>query len=122
MKSLHKHFSTTAIGLLAVMGSVAHAADNMPADTINHKAMEMKPSASANLPLVEGEVRMVDKEGGKITIKHGAIPNLNMMGMTMVFRAQNPAMQDQIKPGDRIRFAADKGDGLLTVVKIEIAK
>jgi Cu(I)/Ag(I) efflux system protein CusF len=69
--------------------------------------------------MVEGEVRKVDKEAGKITLKHGPIPNLEMTGMTMVFRVKDPAMLDAVKAGDKVRFKADKVQGALTVTEIK---
>ena len=45
-----------------------------------------------------------------------------MPGMTMVFKAKDAAMLDHVKPGDKIRFVAERGDGALFVTKIEIAK
>ena len=39
----------------------------------------------------DGEVRRVDKEAKKLTIKHGPIPNLDMESMTMVFHVKDPA-------------------------------
>nr|WP_242490029.1 copper-binding protein [Noviherbaspirillum cavernae] len=69
--------------------------------------------------MTEGEIKKVDKAAGKLTIKHGPITNLDMPGMTMAFRVKEAAMIDQVKPGDKIRFAADKTGGALTVVKIE---
>jgi hypothetical protein len=41
------------------------------------------------------------------------------MGMMMVFRAKDPAMLKQVKPGDKIKFEADKVSGQLAVLKIE---
>jgi len=73
-------------------------------------------------PLADGEVRKVDKDAKKLTIKHGPIPNLDMGGMTMVFQVKDPAMLDQVKAGDRIRFQAEKLGGAYTVTKIEVAK
>lgn len=70
----------------------------------------------------DGEIRRVDKEAKKLTIKHGPIPNLNMDGMTMVFQVKDPAMLDQVKAGDKIRFQADKIGGQYTVTKIEAVK
>ena len=67
---------------------------------------------------VEGEVRKIDKDAGKITLKHGPIPNLDMPGMTMVFRVKDPAMLDVVKTGDKVRFTADKVGGALTVTDI----
>ncbi|HJV51075.1 MAG TPA: copper-binding protein, partial [Noviherbaspirillum sp.] len=55
-------------------------------------------------------------------IKHGPIENLGMPNMTMVFRAKDPAMLDQVKPGDKVKFIADKVNGALTVTKLEVAK
>lgn len=69
----------------------------------------------------EGEVRKVDKGAGKITLRHGPIANLDMPAMTMVFRAQDPAMLDRVKEGDKVRFSADKIGGQITVTKIDKA-
>lgn len=77
--------------------------------------------AQAPLPTVEGEVRKVDVEQQKITLRHGEIANLDMSPMTMVFRVQTPAMLQKVKPGDKVRFTADKVDGALTVMTIEPA-
>jgi Cu/Ag efflux protein CusF len=74
------------------------------------------PSASAT---TEGEVRKVDKDAGKITLKHGSIPNLDMPAMTMVFRVRDASMLDKVKPGDKVRFGAEKIGGTLTIMKIE---
>lgn len=72
--------------------------------------------------LADGEVRKVDKGAGKITIKHGPIANLDMPGMTMVFRANDPAILGHVKSGDKIRFAADKVSGAYTVTEIDVIK
>ena len=74
------------------------------------------------LPVVQGEIKKVDQSAGKITIKHAAIPNLNMDGMTMVFKARDPAVVSQVKPGDKVMFSADNINGQLTVMKLEKAK
>lgn len=70
---------------------------------------------------VDGEVRKIDKDQGKITLRHGPIPNLDMPAMTMVFRAQDPAMLDRVKEGDKVKFSADKVGGQMTVTKIDKA-
>ena len=72
--------------------------------------------------LAEGEVRKVDKEAKKLTLKHGPIPNLDMAPMTMVFRVKDPAMLDAVKAGDKVRFAAESVNGAITVTRIEPAK
>lgn len=72
-----------------------------------------------NLPVVAGKVTKVDEAAGKITIAHDAIPNLQMDAMTMVFKAANPVMVKDVKPGDAIQFTADKVNGQLTVTEME---
>lgn len=73
-------------------------------------------------PVVAGKVTKVDESAGKITIAHDAIPNLQMEAMTMVFKAGDPAMLKEVKPGDAIKFMADKVNGELTVIEIETAR
>lgn len=75
-----------------------------------------QPAASA---MSEGEVRKVDKDAGKITLKHGQLKNLQMPAMTMVFRVKDPAMLDQVKVGDQVTFVAEKVGGQFTVARIE---
>jgi Cu/Ag efflux protein CusF len=43
-------------------------------------------------------------------------------GMTMVFRVKDPAMLKAVKPGDKVRFDADRINGQFTVTTIERAK
>jgi Cu/Ag efflux protein CusF len=72
--------------------------------------------------LADGEIRKVDKDAGKLTIKHGQIPSMDMPPMTMVFRVKDGAMLDQVKVGDRIQFDVRKIGGAYTVTKIEPAR
>jgi Cu(I)/Ag(I) efflux system protein CusF len=73
--------------------------------------------------LADGEIRKVDKNAKKITIKHGPIPSIDMPAMTMVFQVKDPAMVDQVKVGDKVKFDAELLPGGRTVVtRIEVAK
>lgn len=72
--------------------------------------------------MAEGEVRKVDKENKKITVKHGPIKNLDMPGMTMVFNVNDPKLLDRVQAGDKIRFAAINEAGKFTVTEIQPAK
>lgn len=85
---------------------------------MNHGAMPMADAAAMS----DGEVRKVDKEAGKITIKHGPIKNLDMPPMNMVFTAKDKALLDKVKVGDRIRFHAIDDGGKLVVTDIQPAK
>ena len=72
------------------------------------------------LPLAEGEVRRVDKAGGKISLKHGEIKNLDMPPMSMVFEVKDPALLNKVKVGDKIVFTADQINGAYTVMSIDL--
>ncbi|MGB5079374.1 MAG: copper-binding protein [Burkholderiales bacterium] len=82
------------------------------------------PSAPAGRDVVStaGVVRKVDKEAGKVTIRHEPLRNLDMPAMTMVFRVKDPVMLEQLKPGDKISFVAEKVEGNYTVMRFEPAK
>ena len=82
---------------------------------------ESAPKAAAS-KTADGEVRKVDKDAKKLTIRHGPIQNLGMPPMTMVFQVKDPAMLDQVKAGDKIKFAADNVDGAYVVTSLEAAK
>ena len=81
------------------------------------------PPAIAQGELVDGQVTKVDESAGKLTIKHGPLKKFDMDdGMTMVFRAGDPAMLKAVKAGDRIKFIPERINGQFTVTKIEKAK
>jgi Cu(I)/Ag(I) efflux system protein CusF len=71
---------------------------------------------------VNGLVTKVDESAGKITIKHGPLKKFDMEGMTMVFRAGDPAMLKAVRPGDEVLFVPDRINGQFTITKIEKAK
>src|SRR5262249_45636 len=96
------------LALFALFGALVTA--SLTAQTSNgHSSHDADQKASA--PMSEGEVRKIDRSTGKVTIKHGPLQNLDMPPMTMVFRVKDPAMLDQLKEGDKIKFTADKVDG-----------
>lgn len=83
-------------------------------------ALAPLPTLAQTDDFIAGQVTKVDKSAGKITIKHGPIKKFDMdEGMTMVFRAGDPAMTKAVKAGDKIRFVPDRVNGQFTVTKIE---
>ena len=72
--------------------------------------------------LTDGEIRKVDKSAKKVTIRHDPIRNLDMPAMTMVFQVKDPAMLEELKAGDKVKFEAQKLGGAFTVTVIEKAK
>lgn len=79
-------------------------------------------NAVAEARMADGEIRKVDREAGKVTIKHGPIANLDMPAMTMAFRVRDTAMLDRLQPGDKVRFAANRINGAYVVMRIDVVK
>ena len=71
--------------------------------------------------LAEGEVRKIDKDAGKLTLKHGAIKHLDMPGMTMVFQVSDKALLDKVKVGEKVRFQVTSEQGRYVVTDIQAA-
>ncbi len=77
--------------------------------------------ADAELVMAEGVVRKLDVDNRKITIKHGEIKNLEMPGMTMVFRLQDKVNIDKLKAGDKVLFHVEKIEGGYTITDLQLA-
>ncbi len=110
---------TIGIAFFVLLGTIVLLPQASFADsTVNQ---ETKPMAESHL-LSDGEVRKIDKEAGKITIKHGPIKHLDMPPMNMVFTAKDKSLLDKVKVGDKIRFMAADESGKLVVTGIQLAK
>ena len=94
-------------------------AQTTPASGADHSAHH---PAAAPVPQSDGEVRKVDKEEGKVTLRHGPLQNLDMPAMTMVFKAADPKLLDGLKEGDKVKFTAEKLNGTFTVTAIQVAQ
>src|SRR5258708_19827497 len=78
-------------------------------------------SAVAQSELIDGQVMKVDQSAGKITIKHGPAKRLGMeSGMTMAYKAQDPALLNAVKVGNKIKFDAEPANHQSTRPKIEL--
>ena len=86
------------------------------------KTAQVTTATTAAPDMTDGEVRKIDMEAGKLTLKHGEIKNLDMPGMTMVFVVKDKAMLDKLKAGDKIKFKAINDAGKLTVTDIQPAR
>jgi Cu(I)/Ag(I) efflux system protein CusF len=100
-----------SIALLAPLGALADDAHHKPATAATAGAGEM----------TDGEVRKIDLEAGKVTLKHADIKSLDMPAMTMVFVVKDKAMLDKLKTGDKIRFKAINDGGKFTITEIQPA-
>lgn len=89
------------------------------ADDAHHKKAD--GGATQASAMTDGEIRKVDKDAKKITIKHGPLQSLDMPAMTMVFQVRDPAMLEQVKAGDKVKFQAEKVGGAFTITRLERA-
>jgi Cu(I)/Ag(I) efflux system protein CusF len=110
-----KHLKIAVI-VVATFAAPGYAQQN-PTD---HAAHHVAPKNEA--ALTDGEVRKIDKNAKKITLRHGPIQNLDMPGMTMVFQVKEAALLDKLKTGEKVKFRAEKEGGDYIVTKIEPAK
>ena len=86
-------------------------------------ALALPSLAQPTADLTEGEIRKIDKDAKKVTIRHGEIKSLDMPPMTMVFQVNDPALLDKVKAGDMVRFAAEKNAaGRIVVTDIQPAQ
>jgi Cu(I)/Ag(I) efflux system protein CusF len=84
-------------------------------------AAAIAPSLAAD-DMADAEVRKVDREAAKLTLKHGDIKNLDMPAMTMVFGVRDKALLDKVKAGDKVLFKAEKEGSSFFVTEVEAAK
>ncbi len=98
-----------AIALLAPLGALADDAHHKPA------------AAAGTGSLTDGEVRKIDLEASKVTLKHAEIKSLDMPAMTMVFVVKDKAMLDKLKTGDKVKFKVVNDGGKFTVTEIQPA-
>jgi Cu(I)/Ag(I) efflux system periplasmic protein CusF len=112
MMSFSKVLVSMSIGLAAIAAGTANAA------TPQANSAATAPAAA----LTAGEIKKIDAEQGKVTIKHEAIQNLDMPAMTMVFRASNPELLKNAQVGDKIQFRAENVAGAFVVTDIKPAK
>ena len=110
---------THIIPLLTCLAGLASFPVHAAHDHSGHGVM----AAPVESAFVDGVVKKIDKAGGRVTVAHGPLANLNMnMPMTMVFRVKDVSWLDQMRVDGRIRFVADVIGGSLTIVRFEPGK
>lgn len=111
----------TAAALVAAL-AFAGMAGAQQAASPEPAAAASPAQADAAADLADGEVRKVDKDNRKLTIKHGPLKSLDMPSMTMVFAVSDESVLDKFQAGDKVRFDAGKMDGKIVVTRIEPAR
>lgn len=102
-------FIKTYVLVLAVVMNFAYANDTK------------SPPAAATpaAQWVKAEIRKIDIENNKITLRHEPLTELNMGAMTMVFRVDDASLLKGLAVGDRIKFIPVSRAGQLLVLSIQ---
>lgn len=77
------------------------------------------PGAAQKTASGSGLVQAIDKENGVVTIKHGPMPALNMMAMTMSYPVRDRNQIAGLQPAQRVEFRVsyDGNDYLITEIR-----
>ena len=88
-------------------------------------ALILVPVLTSNFALAEepvwtkGEVTKIDREQGKVTVRHEEIENLDMPAMRMIFRVADPSMLDALKTGQKGEFYFVDENGRMLIKQIK---
>lgn len=77
------------------------------------------PANAAASGFHEADGQIVEINDKEVTLTHGPFKTLGMPGMTMTFPLANPALAQDLKPGDRVRVAVSQTDDGLRVERLE---
>jgi Cu(I)/Ag(I) efflux system protein CusF len=116
---------TQTVAQLFAAAALSVSLPAMAQMNMSHSKMGMAQATTGTAPapgLTDGEVRKIDKENGKITIKHGEIKHMDMPPMTMVFNAKDKAMLDKVQVGEKIQFIVIQDAGKMVVTDIQLGK
>lgn len=117
-----KLLTTLAFTLAALSMTTAAHAQSQGTDHAAHHAAPAGSAPGAMQEAIDGEVRKVDADAKKLTLRHGPIAAFDMPGMTMVFQVQDAKLLDGLKTGDKVKFKVDKINGQFTVTELKPAQ
>ncbi|MEY3518248.1 MAG: hypothetical protein RLZ89_1108, partial [Pseudomonadota bacterium] len=105
---ISKHLFAFLLVIFASCFSTVHAQDK------HHSHADAVSAVSAG-HMADGEIKKVNRDNKKMTIKHGDIQSLDMPGMTMVFQIRDTSLLETFKAGDKVKFVIEKLDGAFVV-------
>lgn len=70
---------------------------------------------------VAAEVRNIDLENARVTLRHQEIKSLNMSAMTMGFVVEDVSILKDIKIGDSVVFSVVRKEGRLVIAELKQA-
>ncbi|HEX4844530.1 MAG TPA: copper-binding protein [Limnobacter sp.] len=115
-------FNLSAVALALLGSGLAFAGNHAGGHNHDHgaaKAVESKPAA---VGMADGEIRKINKNTGKVTVKHGEIKSVEMPPMTMVFGVTDKSLLDGLKEGDKVKFDVKQEGSNYTITTIQKAQ
>ena len=111
---ISKHLFSLFLVMFATCFAAVHAQDK------HHSHADAVSAVSAG-HMAEGEIKKINRDSKKITIKHGDIQSLDMPGMTMVFQIRDTSLLETFKADDKVKFVIEKLDGAFVVTSMQLA-
>jgi Cu/Ag efflux protein CusF len=111
---LSKHLFAFLLVFSAASFTAIYAQDK------HHSHADAESAVSAS-HMAEGEIKKINRDSKKMTIKHGDIKSLDMPGMTMVFQIRDTSLLETFKAGDKVKFVIEKLDGAFVVTSMQFA-
>lgn len=112
------HYQSGMVGKIKVIATLSNAAQAPTPAVVAAPPAPTAPSAQPT-QMAEAEVRKIDREAKKITLKHGPIKSLDMPSMTMVFQVRDDKLLDKLTAGEKIKFTAEQQQGAFVVTSVE---
>lgn len=107
-------FLAASLALAMTALPPAMGADQQDAHGDHHKPEATAAATHAG----RGKVNSVDIDAGTINLTHDAIKSLKWPKMTMDFKAHDPALLKDLKPGEQVDFELVKMEGSYHITKI----
>ena len=112
----------TVLAAAAIAVSPAGNLANADVNKVDAPKIEQSAAPVVKSEMADGEVKKIDRDAKKITLKHGTIKNLDMPAMTMVFQVKDAKLLDNVKVGDKVKFSAEQTKSAIFVTAIEGSK
>lgn len=107
-------FLATSLALSLAASLPAMAADEQGAHVEHHNS----EASAAATHSGRGKVNSVNLEAGTVNLTHDPIKSLKWPKMTMDFKAHDPALVKELKPGQEVDFELMKMEGAYHIMKI----
>lgn len=110
-----------ALILVALLTLASPALASMSGtDWLNRVELLRGTEPGAEAPWIKATVEKIDQQGGEVTVKHDAIPKIDMPAMSMTFPIADRAHLTKMKAGDTMEFQAANQGGVVRIVNVRM--